>query len=211
MRISGGRARGLKLYSPKAGTRTIRPTSDRTREALFNILGQRTCGSMVLDLYAGTGALGIEALSRGAESAVFVDQSRQALKLIHVNITHCVSEKSRACLLKLNLARPDALKRLKNMLPPGLLFDLVFLDPPYEKKLAQKTLQMVEKAGILKDHGLVVVEEVRNEQLPDCCGTLHCTDRRQYGKTGLWFYSKNGAALKEPLNLEENKSNQLIT
>ena len=189
MRITGGKARGLKLYSPKSGTRTIRPTSDRTREALFNILAPKIAGSVVLDLYAGTGSLGIESLSRGADSAVFVDQSRQALELIHANILHCFSAESRACLVQLNLARPDVIKRLKSKLPPGLLFDLIFLDPPYEKKLAQKTLQMVEKAGILQGHGLVIVEERKGEELPDLCGRLKCVDLRQYGKTGLWFYT----------------------
>jgi 16S rRNA (guanine966-N2)-methyltransferase len=193
MRITGGTARGLRLCTPKSGIRSIRPSSDRTREALFNILAPRIPGSIILDLYAGTGSLGIEALSRGAESAVFVDRSRQALDLIYANVRHCFPQKRRALLCRFNLARADGIKRLHNRLPRGLLFDLVFLDPPYEKKLAQHTLQMVEKAGILQDQGLVIVEELKNEELPDLCGRLTCTDQRQYGKTGLWFYSSTGA------------------
>jgi len=187
VRITGGTARGHNLFSPKAGNRNIRPTSDRTREALFNILAPEVSGSTVLDLYAGTGSLGIEALSRGAKSAVFVDQSRQALELIHANLCHCFPS-PRASLFQLNLARPDVIQRLKNKLPPELLFDLVFLDPPYEKKLAQKTLQMVEKAGIIRDRGLVIVEERKDEQLPGQCGTLQLIDQRRYGETGLWLY-----------------------
>ncbi len=187
MRITGGTARGHTLFSPKSSNRCIRPTSDRTREALFNILAPEISGSTVLDLYAGTGSLGIEALSRGAKLAVFVDQARQALELIHANLDHCFSS-PRALLFQLNLTRSDTFKRLKNKLPPDLLFDIVFLDPPYEKTLAQKTLQMVEKAGIVQNQGLVIVEERKDELLPDQCGSLELIDQRQYGETGLWFY-----------------------
>jgi 16S rRNA (guanine966-N2)-methyltransferase len=187
VRITGGTVRGHKLLPPKSGCRSIRPTSDRTREALFSILGQRIAGSCVLDLYAGTGSLGIEALSRGAEPAVFVDQSRQALELIYANLSRCFSAPA-ASLFQLNLARPDGINRLKSKLPPELLFDLVFLDPPYEKKLAQKTLQMVEKAGIVRDGGLVIVEERKDEQLPEYHGRLELIDQRRYGETGLWLY-----------------------
>ena len=187
MRITGGTARGHTLFSPKSGNRCIRPTSDRTREALFNILAPELSGSTVLDLYAGTGTLGIEALSRGAKLSVFVDQARQALELIHANLNHCFSS-PRASLFQLNITRPDNFKRLKKKLPPDLLFDLVFLDPPYEKTLAQKTLQMVEKAGIVQNRGLVIVEERKDEQLPEKCGSLKLIDQRQYGETGLWFY-----------------------
>ena len=187
MRITGGTARGHNLFSPKSGNRDIRPTSDRTREALFNILADKLSGSTILDLYAGTGSLGIEALSRGAKLAVFVDQSRQALELIHSNLSRCFPD-PRGSLFQLNLARPDVIKRLKSKLPPELLFDLVFLDPPYEKKLAQKTLQMVEKAGIVRSGGLVVIEERKDEQLPEQYGTLKLIDQRRYGETGLWLY-----------------------
>lgn len=193
MRITGGKLRGLQLSSPQSNSITIRPTSDRTREALFNILVEKIPGSVVLDLYAGTGSLGIEALSRGADAAVFVDQSWKALQLIYRNITHCFPGESRALPLQLNLARPHAIRRLTNKLPSGLLFDLVFLDPPYEKKLAQKTLRMVEKAGILQKNGLIIIEEEKDEQLPLRCGGLECIDQRQYGKTGLWFYGRQKA------------------
>ena len=190
MRITGGTARGHNLFSPKSGNRTIRPTSDRTREALFNILASEISNSTVLDLYAGTGTLGIEALSRGAKLAVFVDQARQALELIHANLDHCFSS-PRALLFQLNLTRSDTFKRLKNKLPPELLFDIVFLDPPYEKTLAQKTLQMVEKAGIVQNRGLVIVEERKDEKLPKKFGSLELIDQRQYGETGLWFYRQD--------------------
>ena len=187
MRITGGTSRGHALIGPKSSNRSIRPTSDRTREALFNILAREVPGSSVLDLFAGTGSLGIEALSRGANLAVFVDQSRQALEIIHANLSHCFTA-PRASLIQLNLNRTDVIRQLKAKLPAELLFDLVFLDPPYEKKLAQKTLQMVDKALIVRNRGLVIVEERKDEQLPGQCGSLKLIDQRTYGETGLWLY-----------------------
>jgi len=190
VRITGGTARGCTLAAPRSGTKRIRPTSDRTREALFSILGDRVCGSVVLDLFAGTGALGIEALSRGADRAVFVDRSRQALELVHDNLERCLPH-PRAMLLQLDLSARSSGRKLCGRLPDNLAFDLVFLDPPYEKGLAQQVLQMVEKTGIVRAGGMVVAEEHRDAKMPDSCGSLALTDRRQYGDTGLWFYSRD--------------------
>ncbi|MCI5167648.1 MAG: 16S rRNA (guanine(966)-N(2))-methyltransferase RsmD [Candidatus Electrothrix sp. GM3_4] len=190
MRITGGSAKGRHLISPKAGWRFIRPTGDRVREALFTLLGDEVAGSTVLDLYAGTGALGLEALSRGAEIAVFVDQSRQALELIHGNLTNCFPQ-AKASLQQFNLSREESLERLKKKMPAQLLFDIVFLDPPYEKKLAEKTLAMVEEKVLLKDNGLVVAEERASEQLAEQYGTLTLVSQRSYGETGIWLYRNN--------------------
>lgn len=187
MRITGGSAKGRHLIGPKAGWRFIRPTGDRVREALFTLLGDEMAGSTVLDLYAGTGALGLEALSRGAERAVFVDQSRQALELIHGNLTNCFPT-AKASLQQLNLSRNDSIGRLKKKMPDQLLFDIVFLDPPYEKKLAEKTLAMVEREALLKDNGLVVAEERASEQLAEQYGTMTLASHRSYGETGIWLY-----------------------
>ncbi|MDU9047448.1 MAG: 16S rRNA (guanine(966)-N(2))-methyltransferase RsmD [Candidatus Electrothrix sp. Rat3] len=187
MRITGGSAKGRHLISPKAGWRFIRPTGDRVREALFNILGEDVAGGTILDLYAGTGALGLEALSRGAETAIFVDQSRQALELIHGNLTNCFPT-ARASLQQLNLSHEESLKRLKKKMPDQLLFDIIFLDPPYEKKLAEKTLAMIEREDLLKENGFVVAEERASEQLAEQYGTLTLANHRSYGETGLWFY-----------------------
>jgi 16S rRNA (guanine966-N2)-methyltransferase len=187
MRITGGLAKGRHLIRPKAGWRFIRPTGDRVREALFTLLGYEAAGSTILDLYAGTGALGLEALSRGAEAAVFVDQSRQALELIHGNLTNCFPT-ARASLQQLNLSQEDSLKRLIKKMPDQLLFDIIFLDPPYEKKLAEKTLAMVARGALLKDNGLVVAEERASEQLAEQYGTLTLASQRSYGETGIWLY-----------------------
>ena len=187
MRITGGSARGRHLIRPKAGWRFIRPTGDRVREALFSILANEVVGSTILDLYAGTGALGLEALSRGAEKAIFVDQSRQALELIHGNLTNCFPT-AKASLQQLNLSQADSISRLKKKMPAQLRFDIIFLDPPYEKELAEKTVAMVERGSLLKENGLVIAEERASEELAEQYGTLTLVNHRSYGETGLWLY-----------------------
>ena len=187
MRITGGSARGRQLVTPKSGSRVIRPTGDRVREALFNILAQDIPGSTVLDLYAGTGSFGLEALSRGAGAVFFIDQSKQALELIHTNVKNCFPT-NEAVLLRADLSRGDSIGRLQKKFGPDLLFDLIFLDPPYEKKLAETTLEMVEQSGILQRGGVTLVEERKTEQLPQQCGAFQLVDQRVYGETGIWFY-----------------------
>jgi 16S rRNA (guanine966-N2)-methyltransferase len=185
LRITGGSARGRKLTTPKSDV--IRPTCDRVREALFNILGQRIVGSRVLDLFAGTGAIGIEALSRGASFALFVDLSPEAGRLIEANLRACLPQPHAAFVL-LNLATTPHLHSLRTRMEPGVRFDLVFMDPPYQKNLAQQALAMVDKADILGAGALVVVEEQRRVILPEKVGSLSRIDHRLYGETGLWFY-----------------------
>jgi len=189
MRIISGKAKGRRLAAPPGRTQDIRPTSDRAREALFNILGDSVPGSHVLDLYAGTGALGLEALSRGAATVVLVDLHRQALELIRRNIAICVPAAEQA---KVTLLRHD----LRKGLPPALTtatkateFDLIFLDPPYSQGLSLKTLEYLGNGQILSAKGLVVAEERSNESLPERCGMLHLFDQRTYGDTGFWFYA----------------------
>jgi len=190
VRITGGSARGRKLPAPRSGL--IRPTCDRVREALFNILGQRIMGSRVLDLFAGTGAIGIEALSRGAAQVLFVDQSPEAGRLIEANLRACIP-RPHAAFLPLNLATLSHLRPLHAALTPGNHFDLVFMDPPYQKNLAQGVLAMVEKADILAEGALVVVEEHRRVSLPETVASLSLIDHRRYGETGLWFYEPQPA------------------
>jgi 16S rRNA (guanine966-N2)-methyltransferase len=185
VRITGGSARGRKLVSPRS--ELIRPTCDRVREALFNIVGPRIVGSRVLDLFAGTGAIGIEALSRGADSVLFVDQSLAAGRLIETNLRACIPQ-PRAAYLALDLAAAADLQIVRNRLAPDDRFDLVFMDPPYQKNLAQRVLAMVEKADILAAGALIAVEEHRRVLLPETVASLSQTDHRRYGETGLWFY-----------------------
>lgn len=189
MRITGGAARGRSISGPKPGCTLIRPTSDRVREALFSIIAAEIPGSAVLDLYAGTGSFGLEALSRGAAAAVFADLSKTSLQLIQDSLNRCAAG-ANAALLQLDLSKPDSLAKLKNRLPAGMRFDLIFLDPPYEKNLAEKTAAAAAESGLLQEGGLLIAEERKNARLPECCGSLSLTDQRSYGETGLWFYRR---------------------
>ncbi|MFV0438734.1 MAG: 16S rRNA (guanine(966)-N(2))-methyltransferase RsmD [Desulfopila sp.] len=188
MRIISGKARGRRLTSPPGRTQDIRPTSDRAREALFSILGSVVTDSRVLDLYAGTGALGLEAFSRGAAEVIFVDMCRQALALIQRNIATCTvaGDSSRLVVWRYDLRKG---------LPPALTaqdatnaFDLIFLDPPYSQGLSLKTLQYLSDGRIVGDNGLIVAEERSSESLPERCGVLDLHDHRVYGDSGFWFY-----------------------
>ena len=181
MRIGGGTARG-KLLAPLTGVE-IRPTPDKVRQALFNILRSRfgsLQGLRVLDLFAGSGALAIEALSLGAKEAVLVDQSRQAAALIQKNL-HACRVGDRAQFLQC-----DGLKALTQLRGP---FDIVFLDPPYQQGLQQKALERLSQGTLLAAEGLVCAESARTEELPDCAGLLQRETTRYYGSTALHFYS----------------------
>jgi 16S rRNA (guanine966-N2)-methyltransferase len=187
MRITGGSARGRKLMSPPSGKTAIRPTSDRVREALFNIVAQRIAGSTVLDLFAGTGALGIEALSRDASFVLFVDKSRQAGQLIEANLRICFHQ-PQAAFIRQDLALSPRVSCPILTLPRATRFDLVFMDPPYTKKLAEPLLTKIEKTALLAPGALIVIEEHRSANLPTMVGTLTLINQRCYGETGLWFY-----------------------
>ena len=192
MRITGGNARGRTLATPRSGQGFIRPTCDRVREALFNILGPRVAGSTVLDLFAGTGAIGIEALSRGAAFALFVDQSVEAGRLIEANLRTCFRQ-PQAAFVQLNLATASSLQPLRARMPAATRFDLVFMDPPYQKNLAEQALTVVEKADFLTADALVMVEEHQSIDLPGAVGSLRVIDHRRYGETRIWLYGQQPA------------------
>lgn len=179
-------AKGRKLFAP--GNRfkrpLIRPTSDRAREAIFNIISSYVCDAHVLDLFAGTGALGLEALSRGAQSAVFVENHQGALDLIKKNIAICgFSDKS--LLIKQNLTKSLF---FLDRVAPASGFSLIFLDPPYGKDLAKKKLEKLAECDFLNDNAIIVAEESVKQELPEYIATLHLFDRRCYGEAGFWLY-----------------------
>lgn len=186
MRIISGKSRGRILRVPsrndvKAG---IRPTADRVKEALFSILVGRTRGARVLDLYAGTGALGLEALSRGAELAVFVDNGDVAIDLIKKNVELCGLSGS-SVIVRRDLTR--GLAFLQELAPAGG-FDLIFLDPPYRQGLTALFLSGLAEFPVLAWDGLVVAEEGREVELAEVYPGLTLADRRRYGDTAIWFY-----------------------
>ncbi|MDD2558418.1 MAG: 16S rRNA (guanine(966)-N(2))-methyltransferase RsmD [Desulfuromonadaceae bacterium] len=184
MRIISGSARGKHLQTFESGT--IRPTSDRVREALFSIVTSKIGpleGLKVLDICAGTGALGIEALSRGATEAVFVDNSPQATAIIARNCRDCRLE-SGTIILKDTYLR--ALPRLS-----GRQFDLIFIDPPYAVNLLPKIIEAVSKLNLLAPGGLICAEESSCIEIASGIGAYTCIDTRNYGDTAIYLFNSD--------------------
>jgi len=189
LRVIGGKAKGRRLRTPSTGSakysgQKIRPTADRAREALFSIIGLEVKGATVLDLYAGTGALGLEALSRFAQRAVFVDNSQQAVQLINKNVALC-GFYDRAHVFKRDISK--GLYFLAKQLP-GITFSIVFIDPPYRKGLSADILQELAASDFLAPEAFVVVEEDARTELQVQVAELRLVDQRCYGETGFWFY-----------------------
>ena len=175
MRIISGSLKGRKLATPKG--HTLRPTSDRVKESMFNILGKEVEGKIVLDLFAGTGNLGIEALSRGARRIIFIENSREAFKLIEKNLLSCGMKDRSEILLKDVDGAIDMLKR------KGETFDLIFMDPPYEKGLIQRTVRKLKTEKICHEDSILVIEHNRREPLPDTSEEWNLIDQRRMGDT----------------------------
>jgi 16S rRNA (guanine966-N2)-methyltransferase len=181
MRITGGQVRGRLLASLRGWN--IRPTSDRVREAIFNLIGQDVSGFKVLDLFAGTGCLGIEALSRGASRALFIDNSIQSTKLIKKNLARCGYE-SLGSVLKKDLTK--GLPRKHLLIKQK--FDLIFLDPPYEKRMIPPLLGELSDRDILASPSIAVAECFKTEILPEVLGRLQMVSFRTYGETKISIY-----------------------
>lgn len=183
MRIISGSARGKRLAEFK-GT-DIRPTPDRVRGAVFSILLSRIgsfAGKTVLDLYAGTGAMAIEALSRGASKACLVDQGSQSAQVIGKNLENC-RVADRAAYYRSSVT--GALEQLEGQKP----FDLIFLDPPYKKELATQTLRILARQRFLAKDGIICAETDRSEEIPSEFDSLKRIDRRDYGTTSIHLFA----------------------
>ncbi len=181
MRIIAGELKGRVLAPVKGRTR---PTAAKVREAIFSILGPAVREATVLDLFAGTGALGIEALSRGAKRAVFVEDHPEARKGLKRNL-EILGLQERGRVLPLAVAAA-----LRTLAAPGGQFDLVFLDPPYGGGTATATLAALAGSGLLRPQAQVVAEHSRRETLPEAVGTLAQQTLRRYGDTQVAIYLK---------------------
>lgn len=179
MRLTGGQEGRRTLVSPPG--RDIRPTSDRVREALFSILGP-LAGGNVLDVYAGAGTLGLEALSRGADHALFVDVSPVALKAVSANIQR-LGYQDRA---RTVLARAPAV--IGKLVGQGMSFRWIFLDPPYFDESLSETVRTLGEASLLASDGILVAEHDKAAPLAAVYGGLSRFDQRTYGRTVLSFY-----------------------
>lgn len=180
MRIVGGSARGRNLQAPK-GDRVTRPTADRVRETLFNVLGQALDPIEVLDLYAGTGALSLEALSRGAARATMVERDREALRFIGLNV------KALGFTEQVRVMATPVDRALRTLRAEGSRFPLVFADPPYaEARLTDTLTQLAD--GLLAEDALVVFEHARSEEAPLQLARFVREDQRAFGDTRISLY-----------------------
>ena len=183
MRVIAGACKGRTLQAPS--WEGLRPTSDRLRETLFNVLAPRIEGARVADVCAGTGAVGIEALSRGATWVTFVEHDRRAVALIEANLRRCALAEG------YTIERRDALARTTRL--AGGPFDIVFLDPPYAQRSLQPWLDLA--AAHLAPAGLVVIEHARRLEAPGAHAGLSRTRQLPQGDSALAFY---GAAVDDP-------------
>ena len=189
MRVIAGSAGGIQLDVPKSG---VRPTMDRVKAAIFSSLGEEVIGARVLDLFAGTGALGIEALSRGAASALFVEENSAAVAMIERNLARTKLEG--------RVRKQDVFAFLRSSQPPEP-FRIIFADPPYEKtksggEFTQLLLESAELAGMLEPSGIFVLEKRPGEKLPASL-LWEVTRARKYGATEVLFLQRTEIAAKE--------------
>lgn len=192
MRIISGTSKGRKLIPPPVKDTRIRPTSDRAREALFNILGPKVHQAKVLDLFAGTGALGLEAFSRGATLVVFIDNSTLSLKLIRKNIRLCrqgSDDNTALHVISHDLAKDVPLRKIKQI--TSVDFDIIFADPPYSKDFSSSILNNPNNSSLLAPNGILIVEERCNTVLPQTISSFSLFDKRVYGETAFWFYESS--------------------
>lgn len=180
MRIISGKAKGKKLYSPKG--QTIRPTADRVKESIFDVLGDRWEGIRALDLFSGTGSLGLEAISRGAEQVVFVEKYRPALDLLKKNISLCGFD-SHALVLAMPVSRGLTLMGQR-----GESFSVIFADPPYGRGWVDKTVQEILAHRVLSKEGVIVIEHASSESPHGDQGELATLKQKTYGDTTVSFF-----------------------
>ncbi|MBS5786487.1 MAG: 16S rRNA (guanine(966)-N(2))-methyltransferase RsmD [Clostridioides difficile] len=180
MRIISGRARGLKLNAPKNDN--IRPTTDRIKESLFNMISPYILDSNVLDLFAGTGSLGIECLSRGAKECIFVDLNKESIKVLNSNIkkANFVNESE--------VINSDFSNALNSLKLKNRKFDIVFLDPPYYENMFIEAIKKIDDFDLLNEDSIVVVEHDSVDIFPENLGRLEKNRDKKYGNTTLTFY-----------------------
>ena len=177
-----GIAKGHKLKTLKGDA--TRPTSNKVKESLFNIIASYIPGAEVLDLYAGTGNLGIEALSRGAESAVFVDISRESCRIIKENLEHTKMQD------KGTVFNGSVQNIICKLAAQNKMYDIIFMDPPYNKNLVQETLKIIEENDIINENGIIVAERSVKDDIGINLEKLKLFREQRYGDTVLSFFTR---------------------
>ena len=183
MRIIGGEFRGRRIKQPDLDT--VRPTKDRVREAVFNIISGEVRGASVLDIFAGSGAYGLEALSRGADRVLFIEKATECCDVIRKNMGLLGSSE------KCKIITEDAFRGLKALCKDNKMFDIVFSDPPFGMGMAKKTLIMISQYDILKPAGLLVVEHSASEKIPETEGNVSICKQKTYGDILISIFQKN--------------------
>lgn len=180
MRVISGTARGRPLKAvPGMGTR---PTTDKVKEAIFSMIGPYFDGGTALDLFAGTGGLGIEALSRGMDRAVFIDTDPKSVEVVRENLKACGFADAA------EVYRNDAGRALKALAKREARFRLVFLDPPYRLKNADRLMEEMHGLGLLDKHAVVLVEHAGEHRYPETFGPFRCRRLAEYGETAVAIY-----------------------
>jgi 16S rRNA (guanine966-N2)-methyltransferase len=183
LRVIAGEYRGRRL--DRIEGMDIRPTSDKVKGSLFNILGDSVIDSAFLDLFGGTGGIGIEALSRGAEHVVFIDTDIKSIKVLKGNLEHL------NIIDNVEVLNTDYSTGISKLYNNNKKFDIIFIDPPYSVGLAQNALVEIDKHPILAQSGLIIVEHGSKDEMPSSQGKLYMYRSKQYGNTTLSFYALN--------------------
>lgn len=181
MRVVSGKLKGHRLKAVPGNS--TRPTTDKVKEAIFNMIGPYFVGGTGLDLFAGSGGLGIEALSRGVDKVIFVDLERKAIQIINENIQACELEE------KTEVYKNEAARALKAIKKREIQFDYIFLDPPYKKQQLVKLVEMIDQNRLLADNGVIVCEHGSETQLPSSIGALQQVRHEEYGIIAVTIYT----------------------
>ena len=192
MRVIGGQARGRRLKVPKG--QSLRPTSGRVKEALFNILPHDLSGAKVLDLFAGTGNVTIEALSRGAAEAILIDSSSESGKAIRENLRRLhLAKRTKVWIV-------PVVRAVKLLARRAETFDVIFLDPPYQQGWVAVSLKAIAAGALLRRTGVLIAEHSMRERLEPRYGSLVMYDQRKYGSTILSFFRPEESTTSEGLH-----------
>lgn len=181
LRVVSGICKGRPLKAVPGNT--TRPTTDKVKEALFNMIGPYFNGGIGLDLFAGSGGLGIEALSRGLDKVIFIDRDAKAIQVIRENIKSCSFDE------KIEVYRNDAERALKALIKREIRFDYIFLDPPYKKQQLINLMQTIVEENLLSEDGIVVCEHSHDVELPQSVGALTQIKHEKYGIITVTIYS----------------------
>lgn len=181
MRIIAGLAKGRKIMSPN-GYDTTRPTLDRIKESMFSIIQNRIYGAVAVDVFSGTGSLGLEAASRGAKECYLIDKSKETFSFLQQNVENLKFQEICKCI------NMDSYKALEEFGRKKMVFDIIFIDPPYMKNMIPLAIEIIERENLMNREGIIVSKIDSSEELYEGTDNIVLTDHRKYGNTTVCFY-----------------------